>query len=475
MNSTPSQIAIKHSRLRFFEIDGALPYPLFIPTISILLLANATPAIFDKYLKIPVIVLCVIFCGVPHGAVDHLLFYRIWKDICLKENEVSKNCCRQQQIVKTGAIANTRLANIRKKPDLRNRQHLISSSHLHLHATSIRKSSRYYSRLFMSTKIKELARYPSVIFYSAYILLMTLQATMWYISPAITFFTFVAMSAYHFGQGDFGYLQTNELDRIKKANDKSKGKIHFPWRLLFLSRGILLMGLIALSQRSLSFPIMYRVTGLSWVLEENVSWPHYDTILLVSVVQHFVILMLSSFQPLLVQDNVYLTSRWKPGIEIFKSILFCLMFHITDLFVAFAIYFGIWHSFEYFFAIKQYLLYPQQADNHLNQKYGNQKSPSYHGSRSQPFRKNGDAKSLFGLITLVIPFTLPVIVVIGYMSFYFQNYNDILGTKRDWLSVVYNFNFDSFWPAFIVTISTLTTPHMFLVEMFWWWKFKQSK
>jgi hypothetical protein len=114
------------------------------------------------HLQYLLIVLCgilVLGFGLAHGALDHILFYVTYQN----------SSSRKQDLVFAG-IANSNSPSV----------------------------SKTYSDLNISYLNHNIG--PSVVFYSNYLFMMSAWAFSWYMYPFTSFWTFLAVSCWHFGE-----------------------------------------------------------------------------------------------------------------------------------------------------------------------------------------------------------------------------------------------------------------------------------
>ena len=108
-------------------------------TLLIILVAYSQPRLFSDYLAIPITIALITFLGIPHGAIDHIIYYQI---------------CRQNPSSRVNAQGSDRSIEIGKR----------------------------------------------LGFYWNYLLIMKVWAFSWYFCPTVTLVVFLAISAYHFGE-----------------------------------------------------------------------------------------------------------------------------------------------------------------------------------------------------------------------------------------------------------------------------------
>lgn len=184
-------------------------------------------------------------------------------------------------------------------------------------------SSRIYN---LSNEITD-----QIKFYVPYLLLILIMGFTWYLTPIIGFIIFLMTTIYHFGQAD--------IERLKFPN-----KIKLP---LYISRGVMLMGLVIFVKPSVSFPIMETIMGID-ISTKAIAFEFNDFFSAIAVAQHFIllILVLISFQN---------HSKQKVGYIVGDAVLTASLFWFSEPIIAFAIYFGCWHSLGHIEELQHFL------------------------------------------------------------------------------------------------------------------------
>jgi Brp/Blh family beta-carotene 15,15'-monooxygenase len=156
-------------------------------------------------------------------------------------------------------------------------------------------------------------------FYGGYLALMALYGGFWVVAPAWSLAVFLVMTMYHFGQADLAYWELSPL----------------PARLLYLSRGLFLIGGPIAAFPDLVDPIFGAIAGV-----QVSSWPglasHASLVFAVLVGQHALAVSLAALG-----SDVGVT-RW--GREVLNVTVLGALFGWVPPLVAFSIYFGLWHS-----------------------------------------------------------------------------------------------------------------------------------
>ena len=156
-------------------------------------------------------------------------------------------------------------------------------------------------------------------FYGGYLVLMALYGAFWVVAPVGSLLVFLGMTMYHFGQADLAYW---DLPPVQA-------------RLLYLSRGLFLIGLPIAAFPTHVDPIFDAIAGV-----EASAWPLLDTrpdlVAIGLVGQHVLALVLAA-----VANRVERTEWGREGVNV--AVLTALFGSVTPLY-AFAVYFGAWHS-----------------------------------------------------------------------------------------------------------------------------------
>jgi len=158
-----------------------------------------------------------------------------------------------------------------------------------------------------------------VKFYGGYLALMALYGAFWVVAPAWSLGLFLVMTMYHFGQADLAYW---ELPPV-------------PARLVYLSRGGFLIGLPIAAYPGAVDPIFDAIAGVLVT-----EWPFLSTqptiVFVVLVAQHVLVLLTAALAA-----DVDGRAR---GREALNVTVLATLFGTVHPLVAFAVYFGLWHS-----------------------------------------------------------------------------------------------------------------------------------
>lgn len=156
-------------------------------------------------------------------------------------------------------------------------------------------------------------------FYGGYLALMALYGAFWVVAPAWSLGVFLVMTMYHFGQADLAYW---ELPPV-------------PARLVYLSRGLFLIGLPIAAFPSVVDPIFDAIAGVLVT-----EWPFLSTdptVVFAGLVgQHVLVLGAAA----LTAD----VDGPDAGREALNVTVLTGLFGTVHPLVAFAVYFGLWHS-----------------------------------------------------------------------------------------------------------------------------------
>ena len=157
-------------------------------------------------------------------------------------------------------------------------------------------------------------------FYGGYLALMALYGALWLVVPAWCLWAFLLMTMYHFGQADLAYWALPPMRA----------------RLVYLSRGLLLIGLPIAAHPVIVDPIFDAIAGVR-PLHWSLLTEHSTATLTALVAQHVVVLGGIAASP----DTTVPPNGWREAINV--GVLSALFVVVHPL-VAFAVYFGLWHS-----------------------------------------------------------------------------------------------------------------------------------
>ena len=156
-------------------------------------------------------------------------------------------------------------------------------------------------------------------FYGGYLALMAIYGAFWVVAPVWSLGVFLVMTMYHFGQADLAYWELRPV----------------PARLMYLSRGLFLIGLPIAAFPGLVDPIFDALAGVLVT-----EWPllsSQPTAVFAGLVgQH--VLVLGAAVLLADVDGA------DAGREALNVAVLAGLFGTVHPLVAFAVYFGLWHS-----------------------------------------------------------------------------------------------------------------------------------
>ncbi|KAI8805716.1 beta-carotene 15,15'-dioxygenase-domain-containing protein [Cladochytrium replicatum] len=335
-----------------------------LTTIIIIFVSYALTdrADFARYVGAPILALGTIVFGMPHGAVDHLLFYKQFGKI-------------------------------------------------------------------------------SVQFYQSYLGVMVAYVALWVISAELGFGAFLLGSLYHFGEGEISYLRP--LYRVRHRN-------HLP--ILLLTRGLLILGAIVSSDPSISYPIVQAVlrqTPQSPILT-LFSQDAAPYVRLLTQLPHLLTL------PLIAPPRVV-------AFESLRSLVLAWLFTALGPIWGFGVFWNLWHSAGAFFVEAAYLL----------------KSPSHSETETNGWGEGTESvswKECYSLYNLAMPYTS--VAFTGMAIFYFLlrygdtagsgaalGYEDVMKSQGGQSLASWLITDGDLWTAFVVVISVLTAPHMWVFHL----------
>jgi len=156
-------------------------------------------------------------------------------------------------------------------------------------------------------------------FYGGYLALMALYGAFWIIAPVGSLWVFLVMTMYHFGQADLAYWELSPA----------------PARLVYLSRGLFLIGAPIAAFPGIVDPTFDAIAGVL-VTEWPLLSTHPTTVFAGLVGQHVLVLGTAA----LFGD----IEAQKSGREALNVAVLAALFGTVHPLVAFAVYFGLWHS-----------------------------------------------------------------------------------------------------------------------------------
>lgn len=232
-------------------------------------------------------------------------------------------------------------------------------------------------------------------FYTYYTLIMAVYALLWIWMPLLSFLIFLAITLYHFGQADAERFDINPTAR----------------NILQFSRGITIVGLIVYGSDPLYISgVINEITG-------------YDSLELISFVDNYYVVPLtfSLIYPTAYLFVVAFFSTNRPAVIYHAdAIVVPALFALADPFLAFAVYFGAWHSYNHARTMLNYL---NKRDLNVTMRWFYRKTlllsiMSYVGLAILYFitQAFGNEKLLIALLFILISvLTLPHIFIVEMM------------------------------------------------------------
>lgn len=230
-------------------------------------------------------------------------------------------------------------------------------------------------------------------FYGFYLALMALYGGLWLVAPVASLAVFLVMTMYHFGQADLAYLASPDRQH----------------RLAYLSRGLFLIGLPIAAFPNVVAPIFDAIVGTSlsgWALLMH----HQTAVVGGLIAQHGLVLV-----ALWAGDVASTTAL---GRELLSVAVLSLLFYTVHPLVAFAVYFGFWHSLGHILELIRF------------------------------FNQHDQPTSLVDFYRKAMLFTVLSFVLLGAL----YAAGDAFGTPMEMIALLF------------ILISVMTLPHMIIVE-----------
>lgn len=231
-------------------------------------------------------------------------------------------------------------------------------------------------------------------FYGFYLVLMAIYGGLWFVVPGACLAAFLIMTMYHFGQADLAYL------------DLSWGRARLAW----MSRGLLLVGLPIAAFPEIVDPIFAAIAEGVSVAE----WPYLATqqtaVCAALIGQHVVVL-----GGLLAAADDLPDGWMREGVNV--TALSALFLTVHPL-VAFAVYFGLWHSLGHILELIRF------------------------------FNRRGDQTTLPGFYKKAALYTVISFAGLGILYAATQSF----GLEDQMIALLF------------ILISVMTLPHMIIVE-----------
>jgi beta-carotene 15,15'-dioxygenase len=158
-------------------------------------------------------------------------------------------------------------------------------------------------------------------FFLPYLAMMTITVLFWLLLPSFTFWAFLLIAAYHFGQSQLYYFSLSHVPMQKF--------------LLYCLWGIMILSWLWMLHWDAQIPHLQSL--FSWNLERGGF--------LFSLIQYFAVFSPVAFllflTCLVYKNTITLKTA---GIEVAVALLLITMFYLLPMYVSFGIYFGLWHS-----------------------------------------------------------------------------------------------------------------------------------
>lgn len=230
-------------------------------------------------------------------------------------------------------------------------------------------------------------------FYGAYLTLMAAYGALWVVAPGLSLGLFLIMTMYHFGQADLAYLAP--------AGTQHRGS--------YLSRGLVLIGLPIVAFPSVVGPIFDAIGGI-----DRLAWgsltQHQALIAGGIIAQHGLALLGLSARGF--------ATRRQLGRELLNLTVLSVLFLAVHPLVAFAVYFGFWHSLGHILELIRF------------------------------FNAHDQPTSLPGFYRKAALFTILSFVMLGGL----YAVADAFSTQREMIALLF------------ILIAVMTLPHMLVVE-----------
>ncbi len=231
-------------------------------------------------------------------------------------------------------------------------------------------------------------------FYGGYLVAMALYGGLWIMAPAWSLALFLVMTMYHFGQADLAYWQLPPLRA----------------RLLYLSRGLFLLGLPIAAYPGIVDPIFEAIGNvhlLDWPLVSAAP----EVLFAGLVVQHGIALALAV-------PGAKSSVSWTAGREVLNVGVLTALFGLVHPLVAFSVYFGLWHALGHILEMLRF------------------------------FRRRGEEMSLSEFYREAALFTVLPFVGLGGLYAMTQSF----GAETKMIALLF------------IAIAVMTLPHMVVVE-----------
>jgi hypothetical protein len=242
---------------------------------------------------------------------------------------------------------------------------------------------------------------------------------------------------------------------------------------LYFSRGTLLLSALVTSNPSITNPIISDMTKLP-----TSSFDAIQTFKVLTIAQHFILLgyhmvsvamasehakKVSKKNETVSKEKLVICRQW--GMELLKSILMTVLFLSMDPLVAFAVYFGTWHSLgatvDELRFLKMSKINPFGANKQTNNNNNSKQHPvnvTFHDLLkflyySTPYT----SVALLSMSAFYLATMTPSSSSSSSSSTFSQRNNSTVVDNATWLEKT------KLWSIFVVSISVLTGPHMWIM------------
>lgn len=231
-----------------------------------------------------------------------------------------------------------------------------------------------------------------LMFYASYLLVMMVVGALWILLPAGGMILFLLISIYHFGQAD--------MEDFMPGREPG-------FRIHYLNRGWLIIGLILFSDTTITLPIIEDAIRVEPGTVAGFV-PEAETAVVSTLAIYLTISVAGMLSGTIHRKRAYLTD----------SIILIACLLVTGPLIGFAIYFALWHS-----------------SGHIREMR------TYFDSLKKPL-------SIAGFYKKAAPFTLVSFAGLGLLFWI----NSRLGLENQFITLMF------------ILISVLTLPHMLIVE-----------
>ncbi|KAI9333752.1 beta-carotene 15,15'-dioxygenase-domain-containing protein [Zopfochytrium polystomum] len=394
--------AAEHRRAALGRVSAAV-------TAAVVVLYRVWPAAFVARAAGPLIGFSILGVGVPHGALDHLVFYSVAR--------------RRAEVVGDDGVGVGAGGEVGRTADEAERAR--------------------WRRLRAQTK---------VCFYASYTGTLLLQLLLWAVYPALAFWMFLVMSALHFGQDEMAYLQ-------------GLGAVRGDAVRVFLSRGAMLLGGVLTTDTAVTGPVVARLLRVDEARDGTLAFLGAGAdpagtlaVKAVMMAQHAVVLAMEMWMTR--NDGEAVRRAWRG--EAGKAALLAVLVGTVNPLIAFAVYFGWWHALGSVLTQLEFLksgLARSEWSGYATRARGGERrlEPSSSGEPGWPRFILPDVKRFF---VLALPFTS---IALAFMAgFYIWTVPGAFS-----LSGSPSFDLDSteIWTTFVICISSLTAPHLWVMML----------